>query len=41
MFQSHWLRLKRHFAMAWRRRRQCVALAKPGQAFAKHHIFGK
>ena len=27
-----WLRPQRHLAMAWRRRRQRAALARPGQA---------
>ena len=37
--QRNWLRRKRHLAMAWRRRRQRAALARPGQAMARQHIF--
>ena len=38
--QLHWLRLKRHLAMAWRRRRQRVALARhwPGNIFLEMMI---
>ena len=38
--QRHWLRRKGHLAMAWRRRRQRAALARP-KALARQHLFGR